>query len=194
VRTALTRPGKRIEMLDAWLEDEASGRDVVTVRVWRIAVNADADLVRRGAPAAEPAALPEIAATGLFGIPTGDWGYADAIEWRFATGGNGVLGPAAVWTQARIPLIAGEVLDPLARILLVVDSANGVSHVLPFESWIFVPPTLSLALQRHTTGDWVCLDAQTTLGPDGHGVTTFTLADRTGYLGGGTQALLIERR
>ncbi len=194
VRTTLARPGKRIEMLEATLEDERTGRPVVAARIWRIAVRPDAELERRAALSPEPAALPLAPVTGLFGIAEGDWGYADAIEWRYARGGPPELGPASVWTRPRIPLLPDGVLDPLARILLIVDSANGVSGVLPFAEWLFVPPTLSLALQRHAAGEWVCLDAATTLGPDGLGVTTFTLADRFGYLGGGTQALLVERR
>jgi hypothetical protein len=194
IRTAIARPGKRIEMLEATLLDERSGRDVATVRVWRIAVQADAELERRAALSAEPAGLPDAPVLALFGIPAGDWGYADAIEWRFARGGPTEFGPASVWTRPRIPLVAGEPLGPLDRILVVADSANGVSNVLPFSDWLFVPPTLSIALQRHAAGEWVNLDATTTLGPDGHGVSTFTLADRSGYLGGGTQALLVERR
>jgi hypothetical protein len=194
VRTALTRPGKRIEMLEAWLEDERTGRDVATVRVWRIGTKPDEELERRAALATVEVELPAAAAPELFGIKAGEWGYADAIEWRFAAGSPEIPGPATVWTRPRIPLIAGGALDPLSRILLVVDSANGVSRVLSFNEWIFVPPTLSLALQRHAAGEWVCLDAHTSLGPDGNGVSTFTLADRVGYLGGGTQALLVERR
>jgi acyl dehydratase len=194
VRTSVTRPGKRIEMLEAALEDERSGRDVAVARVWRIAVKSDAELAQRAALDTEPAPLPTTPVHALFGIPPGEWGYADAIEWRFVFGGTDRSGPAGVWTCPHIPLVGDGPLTPLDRILLVADSANGISGVLPFDEWLFVPPTLSIALQRHTAGEWVRLDAQTTLGPDGHGVTTLTLADRSGYLGSGTQALFIERR
>jgi hypothetical protein len=193
VRTALVRPGKRIEMLEATLEN-ADGRPVVIVRVWRIAVKPDPELARRAALATEPCALPPAPERSLFGIAEGEFGYGDAIEWRFAAGAPNDLGPATVWTRARIPLVAGVEMTALERALIVADSANGVSFELPFDEWIFVPPTLSIALQRYVVGEWVCLDARTTLAPDGLGVTTFTLADRIGYLGGGTQALLVERR
>jgi hypothetical protein len=181
-------------MLDASLEDERSGRPVALARVWRIAVQPDAELERRAALSVEPTELPDGVARELFGIPEGEWGYADAFDWRYARGGPNELGPASVWTRARLPLVAGEALSPLARILVVADSANGVSSVLPLGEWLFVPPTLSIALQRYAAGEWVRLDAETTLGPDGLGISTFSLADRSGYLGGGTQALLIERR
>ena len=193
VRTALVRPGKRIEMLESTLEN-ADGRAVAIARVWRIAVQPDPELERRAALGVEPSALPDVAEPELFGIASGTWGYADASEWRYAKGHPNEVGPAAVWCRPRIPLVAGEPLTELDRILLVADSANGVSHELPFGEWLFVPPSLSIALQRYAAGEWVCLDAHTSLGPDGLGVTTFTLADRLGYLGGGTQSLLVERR
>ena len=193
VHVQLVRPGKRIEMLEGTLEDE-NGRAVVTARVWRIAFKADPELARRAALAPPPAMKPESAAPELFGIAAGTWGYADATEWRYRSGGPNDLGPAAVWARARIPLIGGEALNGLDRVLLLADSANGISHELSFTEWLFVPPSLSIALQRYATGEWVCLDARTSLGPDGLGVTTFTLEDEDGYLGGGTQALLVERR
>ena len=181
-------------MLEATLENE-SGRAVVTARIWRIAVQPDVELARRAAAEAQmPPPLPQTAEPELFGIAAGEFGYADALEWRYAAGHPNEIGPATVWCRPRIPLVAGEPLTGLDRVLLVADSANGVSFELPFQNWLFIPPSLSIALQRYATGDWVCLDAKTTLGPDGQGITTFTLSDESGYLGGGTQALLIERR
>jgi hypothetical protein len=193
VKTALVRPGKRIEMLDATLEN-AEGRAVVAVRVWRIAVRPDAELERRAALSQVPQQLTDAVQPELFGIAAGTWGYADASEWRYESGTPRDVGPAVVWARARIPLVAGEPLTGLDRVMLLADSANGVSHELPFTEWLFVPPSLSIAIHRYAVGDWVRLDAKTDLGADGIGVTTFTLGDQLGVLGGGTQALLVERR
>ncbi len=193
VRTSLVRPGKRIEMLEATLENR-DGRAVAIARVWRIAVQPQPELERRATLAARPPPSASAASPELFGIEIGTWGYADALEWRYVKGGPNQTGPAAVWTRARIPLVAGEPMMPLERILIVADSANGISHELDFADWLFIPPSLSIALQRYAADEWVYLDARTSLGPDGLGVTTFELADRDGYLGGGTQALLVERR
>jgi len=194
VTATVARPGKRIELLEAVLASERDGRDIATARIWRIAVQPDPELEARAALSAEPSPIPAAAEPELFGIAAGTWGYADAFEWRYAAGSPHEVGPAKVWARPRFPLVAGEEHDPLSRILIVADSANGISHELAFTEWLFVPPTLSIALQRHAAGDWVCLDAHTNLGPDGHGVTAFTLSDRYGYLGSGTQALLVERR
>jgi hypothetical protein len=91
-------------------------------------------------------------------------------------------------------LIAGEPLQALDRALLVADSANGISGELPMGEYLFVPPSLSLALLRYTRGEWTLLEARTTLSSDGLGVTTLRLADPDGYFCAGTQALLVERR
>jgi hypothetical protein len=192
VHTTLVRPGKRVEMLEATLEDR-SGRAVAAVRVWRIAIQPDPELEARAAIGTAPA-LPAGAEPELFGIPRGTWGYADATEWRYRSGHPNDVGPAAVWARARAPLIKGEPLTGLDRILLLADSANGISNELSFDDWLFIPPSLSIAIQRYADGDWIGLDAKTTLGPDGQGITTFTLEDRHGYLGAGTQSLLVERR
>ena len=39
-------------------------------------------------------------------------------------------GPATVWMRSRIPVIAGEEISPLGRVLVVADSGNGVSATL----------------------------------------------------------------
>ncbi len=94
----------------------------------------------------------------------------------------------------RVPLIAGEPLQQLDRLLLVVDSANGVSGELAQRDFLFVPPSLSIALYREPAGDWTYMSAHTELSDDGLGATIARYADDRGYLGAGTQALIIEPR
>ncbi len=191
VRTRVLRPGKRIEMLEGALE--SGGRDVVVVRVWRIATQAGGSIPDGvSAHDAVPARPPEQPQRNAFGLSA--WGYGDAIEWRFLYGGIGELGPAAVWSRVKIPLVAGEPLQPLDRLLLVVDSANGISGELPFRNWLFVPPSLSLALLRYPEGDWTYMEARTEISTDGLGLTNARYADARGYLGAGTQALFVESR
>jgi hypothetical protein len=57
-----------------------------------------------------------------------------------------------------------------------------------------VPPSLSLALERYPRGEWVLLEARTTLSSDGLGVSSSRLADAAGYFAVGSQPLLVERR
>jgi hypothetical protein len=191
VRTRVSRPGKRIELLEGVLE--CDGREIVTGRIWRIATQAPDTIPPAAVIATELPPRPEAGHVASF---AGDdnWAYHHAIDWRFTQGRFDVPGAAAVWTRVRIPLVAGEALRPLDRLLLVADSANGISAVLPFADWLFVPPSLSLALQRHPLGEWTFMHAATTLGPDGLGVTSARFADDAGELGVGSQSLLVEPR
>lgn len=191
VRTSVVRPGKRIEFLEATLA--ANGRDVVRTSVWRIARTPGLQVPPGVTPADTPPPLPATATPGsAFGLS--GWGYAKSIEWRFVGAGWDDAGPARVWTHVDVPLFAGEPLTSLERLLLVVDSANGISLELPFKEWLVVPPSLSIALAREPRGEWTYMDARTALSDDGGGITTARLADTEGYLGVATQTLFVEPR
>jgi len=189
VRTRVARPGRRIEMLEATVE--SNGREVLAARAWRIATQPEGSVPPATTPPDPVPAIPpdEFARPAWLKV----FGYGEAFEWRYVHGG-GVPGPAAVWTRPRVPLIAGEPLEAIDRVLLVADSANGISGELPMNDWLFVPPSLSLAFERYPRGEWVLLEARTTLSSDGIGVCSSRLADPDGYFGVGSQPLLVERR
>jgi hypothetical protein len=191
VATRVVRPGKRIELLEATLS--ANGRDVVRTSVWRIATTPGLTVPPGVTPADRPPPMPDAETPGSH-LGLSSWGYSASIEWRFVGGGFNALGPAQLWSRIRIPLFAGETLTPLERLLLVVDSANGISGELPFKDWLFVPPSLSIALAREPRGEWTYMDAHTALDAGGGGVTTARLGDADGYLGVATQTLFVEPR
>lgn len=188
IRSHVARPGKRIEMLEATIE--VGGRDVVTTRVWRIAMQPPGSIPAGVTPDdALPPAPEQIAGVARFAR----FGYGRAIDWRNVHGGGGP-GPAAVWGRPLVPLIVGEPLQHLEAALIIADSANGISGELPMHEWFFAPPSLSIAFVRYPRSDWVLLDARTALSDDGLGATTFRLADPDGWIASGTQALLVEKR
>lgn len=197
-RTTLTtdarvvRPGRRVRMLEASLS--ADGKPVALARGWEIAVTdtrvPDQDPAPvSGAGVTVPDPQPQRYFPGF-----GRWGYGESIEWRWMYGALGEPGPGAVWTRPRLPLVAGEPLVPLDRALLVADSANGISATLPVDRWLFVPTSVTVVVHRHPAGEWVSLEARTTLGGDGHGSTTGTLGDTEGTLGTISQPLLVAPR
>jgi hypothetical protein len=188
VRTRVARPGRRIELLEAVIE--SGGREVLTARAWRIATQPDGSVPAAATPPDPVPPLPDAKAPPSW---LSKFGYGDAFEWRYVYGG-GAPGPASVWTRPRVPLVAGDAPQPFDRVIAVADSANGISGELPMGEWLFVPPSLSLALQRHPRGEWTLLEARTTLSSDGLGMSSLRLADADGYLGVGHQPLLIERR
>lgn len=188
VRTRVLRPGRRIELLEATME--SGGRDIVSTRIWRIATQAEGSVPPGGTP---PDPVPALPAEQ----PSPPWlrrfGYGRAVEWRSVHGGTGEPGPAAVWMRPRLPLIAGEPRRTLDAALIVADAANGISGELPMREWMFVPPSLSVALQRYPHDEWILLDARTTLTADGLGLTSSRLADTAGWFAVGSQPLLVER-
>lgn len=188
VSTRVVRPGKRVELSEATLS--AGGREVAVARAWRVGTQPPGTVPERPF---QLEILPDGGSSTAFGPK--DWGYGRAFDWRFTRGAllSG-QGPAQVWSRVRLPLIEGFELTPLDRLLLVVDSANGVSAELSFAEWLYVPPSLSIALLRYPEGEWTCMDARTTLSDDGAGVTNATLADERGVIGFANQVLYVEPR
>ena len=121
-------------------------------------------------------------------------GYLRALEWRFARGGYDGPRPATVWTRMRFPLIPDEEPDPLTRVLVFADSGNGASAELPLDQWLFINPELTVHVHRLPEGEWICMDAHTTISSGGTGLALSTLSDEHGPVARGAQSLLIRGR
>ncbi|WP_304454693.1 thioesterase family protein [Nocardiopsis sp. YSL2] len=188
VELTTLRPGRQVHLTQA--DMIIDGRTAVTARAWHIATGPTPPV--HGEPVAPPP-LPAPSEEDLFAGRTG-WGYGQAIEWRFVRGGFTVSGAAQAWTRVRIPLVAGEKLTGAARALIVADSANGLSAVLPMDEWLSIPPTMTATLLRHPEGDWTYMDCGTELSDDGLGLTRAALSDAGGRLGEVAQPLLVRRR
>lgn len=191
VEARVVRPGRRVELVEATLS--VGDRAVVRATAWRI-VPAEGATREHAAPAPVLPPVPEEAPQEFFPGTSPDWGYGRAVDWRFVEGGYAAPGPATLWTRVRIPLVEGEETSPVSRLLVVADSANGLSGELPLADWLFIPPTLSVTVLREPTQEWVWVDARTTIGPDGRGLAQATMADREGLLAGVAQPLLVAPR
>ena len=189
LRVRVTRPGRTVELVEAALS--AGGRDCARASAWRVRrTSAPAVPSRAAAPPPLPPPMPP--------LERGEaWvdGYLSAVEWRPVVGAAFVeSGPATVWTRLRHPLVPGEQPSPLQRVLAVADSGNGVSSELDLASWHFINPELTVHLHREAVGEWVCLDAATTISPGGAGLATSVLSDEQGAVAVGAQALLVAPR
>jgi hypothetical protein len=189
VTTEIIRPGARIQLSCAVLR--AADRPVLRATAWHM-------LAEEGRSPAVPShfvvpPIPEQEARAFFpGIA--HFPYADALEWRFASGSFDTLGPASVWTRCRIPVVNGAALTGLQRLLVMVDAANGISASLPMTSWTFVPIDMTVVLARHPAGEWVGMSAATTIGTDGVGYTDTTVFDVHGPVGRALQTLFVAPR
>ncbi len=189
VSARTVRPGKRIELVEAVLE--CNGQEVLRARAWRLATSATVPVVTAGgAPPAVPAQPQR-----HIDFPGGhSAGYLSAVDWRFVNGGFDQLGPSAAWARPTIPLIAGEELSPMCRTLLVADSGSGVASTLDPRQFQFMNVDLTVVLQRDPAGEWLLLDAVTTMGGNGSGLTETRLSDVHGAVGAGLQTQLVAPR
>ncbi|MDT7539592.1 MAG: hypothetical protein QOI82_3177 [Actinomycetota bacterium] len=186
IRAAVVRPGRSVELVEAVLS--ADGRDVARASAWRVLrTEASAIPSRHQAPPPLPDEASEM---------KHDWvdGYLSAIEWRFARGQFMERGPAAAWTRMRVPLVPDEEPSPLQRVLVVADSGNGISSELNMLKWHFINPELTVHVHREPVGEWICLDATTTISTAGAGLATSVLSDLDGPVAVGAQSLLVARR
>ncbi len=189
VEARMLRAGKRVELLDARMQ--AGGRDVLLARAWRM--QRQPDCVQPVQDPFTPPALPQPQAQAFFpGIA--HFPYAHALEWRFVHGGFDSLGPALLWARPRIALVRDTPTPGLERLLVMLDSANGVSAELPLHAWSFVPVDLQLSLHRPPQGDWVGMDARSVIDGDGIGTSHTTVFDATGACGKSLHTLFVRPR
>jgi hypothetical protein len=183
------RGGKQVELLRG--EYLSGGKVILVAHAWRL--KTESGITEAVADSFELPEFPGPQAQRFFpGHP--NFPYGDAMEWRFTEGGFDSMGPATVWTRARIPLIDGQDTDGLDALILMIDSANGVSNELDILKWTFVPVDLTIGLYRQPVGPWVGMSARTTLGIEGIGQTTTTAFDKTGKVGQSIHTLFVRPR
>jgi hypothetical protein len=185
VSARVARAGRSVELLEASLG--AGGREVVRASAWRV--------LRAPGPGVPHAYEPPPLPAAETPMPAQlDSGYLRAVEWRPVRGGFLEHGPAAAWTRLRMPVVEGEQPTGLERLLAVADSGNGISGVLDMREWWFINPELTVHLLREPRGEWVCLDATSSIEEGGAGLALSTLSDRDGAVARGAQTLYVGRR
>ncbi len=164
----------------------AQSRLCLQGRVWLVA---ERDTTMLAAPLSAPVEVP----TGLPDLG-GDFPYHDTIEWQAIRGSMRTIGPGLVWARPRLPLVAGESMRGLERVVLVGDSASGISSALDWDEWSFLNIDLDVHLSRPVQGEWVLIDAVTDLGTSGSALARSTVSDVHGRVGVTAQTLVIAPR
>lgn len=130
---------------------------------------------------------------GQFPFASKDPGYSDLVETRVAHGAM-FRGPCAVWFRLRHPVVAGEAPLPAERVAVAADSGNGISAILDYRKHLFVNSDLTINLLRQPSGEWICIEAQTLLGPRSGGLAEARIYDEQGLIGRSTQSLAVRLR
>lgn len=178
----VTRRGQKILGLEGSIV--ADGRPLARASALYVRTAA-VELPAHALPAARPAD-PEPLPPHDFEFFRWDVGYHTAVEGRRAEDG-------ALWLRPRHPLVAGEPLTPLQRLLIVADAINGVGFVLDFSRYSFVNADLTLHLHRLPSGSWVQLAARHTSQPNGVGLVDALLFDVHGSIGRAFETQVVAR-
>ena len=189
IKVEQVRAGRRIELLKA--QYISAGKVYMIAHAWRLQSQTGISQV-----ISDPFVLPPLPGpqeqTFFDGISSFPYGHA--LEWRFSSCSFGDFGPATVWARPRIPLIEGEEIDGLESLILMIDSANGISAELDIMKWTFVPVDMTVGLYRQPVGPWLGMAARTVIESNGIGQTTTTAFDAGGSVGHSIHTLFVRPR
>jgi hypothetical protein len=120
--------------------------------------------------------------------------FVTGMSLRAARGSFGVPGPGAIWYRADRQLVEGAPISQAMRAVVAADFCNGTSAVLDFRQWTFINADLTVSMARQPVGEWILLDAESWIGPDGAGLSMARIADVKGYFGRAVQSLVVDKR
>jgi acyl-CoA thioesterase len=186
VAVEIVREGRNIQLLS--LVMEIAGKIVARASVLRVREGDTQPAAQ--APALDAPPPEDCAQLTQFGAS----GFGENFDLRLARGPWRSGRPTAVWFRLKAQLIDGVETSPAMRAAAIADFGNGISSVLDFNAWTFINADLTLNFARAPEGDWMLLDAETWIGPDGGGFAASRLCDRAGAFARGHQNLVIARR
>ena len=120
--------------------------------------------------------------------------FVRSVSMRAARGRFGKAGAGAIWFRVDKSLIEGQAVSQAMRAVVAADFSNGTASTLDFRAWTYINADLTVSFSRQPVGDWILLDGDSWIGPDGRGLAMSRLADRQGYFGRAVQSLVIEKR
>ncbi|MFC6152139.1 thioesterase family protein [Nocardioides yefusunii] len=192
----VVRPGRRVELLESTMEapDGDGWKLVATARAWRYRVADTTDVARPADPARD---LPASDAARLSEHPLSfawwEGGFVDALRWKLDADQQSGAATLA-WGRLDVALVEGEETTPLQAMVSFADTANGVGARLDPAQFTFLNTEMTLHLFAPPSGEWFGIEAESSVGPDGAGMSAGVLHSPHGPIGRVTQALLVERR
>ena len=189
IESEVLREGRKIQLCAVRLL--ANGVVVVSAAVLKVKVQAS-ELPPEAAIL--PVELPGPEQSRVEHVDFSSSPFVTGMSLRAARGRFGVPGPGAIWYRVDRPIVAGAAVSQAMRALVAADFCNGTSAVLDFNAWTFLNADLTVNFAREPVGEWILVDAESWIGPDGAGLAMARLADIVGYFGRAVQSLVIEKR
>ncbi|MEJ1180660.1 MULTISPECIES: thioesterase family protein [unclassified Pseudarthrobacter] len=187
IETTTLRPGRTIELLQAELI--ANGRVAIRATAWRL-VTSDTSAV--AAVEDSTIATPD-ECKPYDGASVWPGGYIRSLEMRVAEGHR--PGAGTVWLRTAHPLTDAADTGDLARLMGMVDTANGIAARVPpgKDSYAFPNLDLQIHMYRRPQGEWLGLENAVSFGTDGIGLTSTVLHDISGPFGRAEQILTLRK-
>lgn len=117
--------------------------------------------------------------------------HRNAVEHRFTIGTFRKPGPAVDWIRLRQQVVRGSNPSGWQRVLAAADFGSGISAVFgPEAPFGMINANLTVSLSREPQGEWISVEATTSIGAQGTGLCVASLGDVNGPVGVATQSLL----
>ncbi|MDT3345170.1 MULTISPECIES: thioesterase family protein [Microbacterium] len=184
VTCRVLRPGRSIELVEATLAQ--AGRPALSARAWLMHTRDTDALAGSAHPAMPPRdaierADPSSAWPGEFIATVGE------VRRRQEAPGR-----AWTWILPAVPLLEGETVSTTARLVSLIDIANGVTPRADPRDVAFPNLDLTLHLVRQPEDGWIGFDTTVTFGATGLGMTHTVLHDERGVVGSVVQSLTVR--
>ena len=189
IESGVLRDGRKIQLCAVRLL--AKGVVVVSATILKIKVQG-AELPPEAV--IEPVTLPGPEQSRVEHVDFSSSPFVTGMSLRAARGHFGRVGLGAIWYRVDRPIVEGAAVSQAMRTMAAADFCNGTSSVLDFRDWTFLNADLTVNFSREPAGDWILVDAETWVGPDGAGLAMARLADVGGYFGRAVQSLVVEKR
>ncbi|MBS1673399.1 MAG: thioesterase family protein [Actinobacteria bacterium] len=177
------RPGRTIELVEAVLSHDA--RPAVIARAWMMQT-ADTGALAGSALPAMPG-LDELEPWAM-----GDHWQGGAVRSVDFRRRQQQPGHVRAWLRPQLPLLEGESVSMTARLLGMVDFANGLTLRMSPAEVAFPNVDLTCHLLGVPEGEWIGFDTTVSVGSTGLGLTDTVLHDEHGPIGTVQQILTVR--
>lgn len=184
VTCRVLRPGRSIELVEATLAH--TGRPALVARAWLMHTR-DTDAV---AGSAHPSMPPRDALERV--DPSSAWPGEFIATVGEVRRQQQEPGRGWTWILPAVPLLDGEPVSTTARLVSLVDIANGITPRADPREVAFPNLDLTLHLVREPEDGWIGFDTTVTFGASGLGMTHTVLHDERGVVGSVVQSLTVR--